>query len=113
MADRKSTPLASSASSSLPKVQHELIECIDIVKSEITNVLKILQDYINENSENVNVEQLKVLLRKLKTITLLSRGVQDYIFEIDAPETPVINPPLSQVKWHLFLVFIVLYVCIF
>ena len=84
MADRKSTPSASSACPNLPKVQHKLIECIDIVKSEITDVLKILQDYIDENSENVNVEQLEVLLRKLKTIALLWRGVQDYIFEIDA-----------------------------
>ena len=83
MADCKSTPSASSASPNLPKVQHKLIECIDIVKSQITDVLKILQDYIDEN---VNVEQLEVLLRKLKTVALLSRGVQDYIFEIDSPK---------------------------
>ena len=86
MADRKSTPLASSSSPNLPNVQQELIECIDIVKTEITDVLKILQDYINDKSDKVNVEQLEVLLRKLKTVALLSRGVQDYIFEIDAPK---------------------------
>ena len=86
MADCKSTPSASWASPNLPKVQHKLIECIDIVESEITDVLKILQDYIDENSENVNVEQLEVMLRKLKTVVLLLRGVQDYIFEIDSPK---------------------------
>ena len=79
MADGKSAP-TTSATPNIPNIQHELLECINIVKSKITEVLKIMKDYINEHADTVDIEKLEVLLRKLKMVALLSIGVQDYIF---------------------------------
>ena len=79
MAKRK-TPVAN-----VPNIQSELLDCIDIVKGEIFDVLVLLEQYIDDNVDTAEHQTLETILTKLKTVALLSRGVQDYILEIDSP----------------------------
>ena len=69
----------------VPNIQFELLDCIGIVKGEISDVLVLLEQYIDDNADTAECETLETILTKLNTVVLLSRGVQDYILEIDSP----------------------------
>ena len=69
----------------VPNIQSELLDCIGIVKGEISDVLVLLKHYIDDNVDSADHETLETILTKLKTVALLLRGVQDYILEIDSP----------------------------
>ena len=77
--ERKSVP------SAMGKVQEELLDCVGVVKGEISDTLLLLEQYIDDNGDTVSKEKLKVLLKKMRVVALTCRGVQDYILEIDCP----------------------------
>ena len=77
--ERKSVP------SALSKVQGELLDCVGVVKGEISDTLVLLEGFIDDNEGKVTKEQLEMLLHKMRVVALTCRGVQDYILEIDCP----------------------------
>ena len=78
---RKSIPV-----SNLGKLQLELLDCVGIVKDEISNVLVLLQQFIDDSGPEVDYDKLEILFKKMQKAALECRGVQDYILEIDRPE---------------------------
>ena len=67
------------------KVQEELLDCVGVVKGEISDTLLLLEQYIDDNGDTVSKEKLEVLLKKMRVVALTCHGVQDYILEIDCP----------------------------
>ena len=80
MAERKSER------SHISRVQSEMLDCIACTKDEISDCLVLLQQYLEDNSDMVEYEKLETLHRKLRTVALLCRCVQDYILKIDSPD---------------------------
>ena len=74
-----------SVQSAVSKVQQELLDCVSVVKGEISDTLVLLEGYLDDNRDTVPKEKLEILLHKLKVVALTSHGVQDYILEIDCP----------------------------
>ena len=75
-----------STPSAVSKVQEELLDCVRVVKGEIVDTLLLLESYIEDNGTTISKEQLEILLRKMRVVALTSRGVHDYILEIDSPK---------------------------
>ena len=72
--------------SHIGRVQSEMLDCIACTKDEISDCLVLLQQYLEDNSNTAEYEKLENLHRKLRTVALLCRSIQDYILEIDCPD---------------------------
>ena len=58
---QKSVPV-----SNLGKLQLELLDCVGIVKYEISDILVLLQEFINNSGPEVDYDKLEILLKKCK-----------------------------------------------
>ena len=72
----------------IAKVQHELLDYMDIVKGEISDAVVLLEQFMEESYDKGGPthDELEKLLKKVQKAALAARGVQDYILEIDSPD---------------------------
>ena len=67
------------------RVQEELIDCVVVLKGEISDTLVLLDGCMEDRAQSVPKEKLEILLKKMRVVALTCCGVQDYILELDCP----------------------------